>query len=57
MLKPPAMGAAPADAPRRIQMELPVAKPVAAGRGNLPPSAFSAAAPAVVDDAHIVLDY
>jgi len=56
MLKPPTMGAAPGDAPRRIQMELPAPKPTAA-RGNLPPGVFSAAAPAAAEDAMIVIDY
>ena len=60
MLKPPTMSAATGEAPRRIQMELPVARPVAAGRQNLPPGVVSAAAPAPVDnadDAATVLDY
>jgi soluble lytic murein transglycosylase-like protein len=54
MLKPP-MAAAPLDAPRRVQMELPGPTGLAARR-NLPPSLSSLPAPAAREDAEPVLD-
>jgi soluble lytic murein transglycosylase-like protein len=42
MLKPPSMGAAPGEAPRRVRMEL----PGVAARRNMPPAAVAPAAPA-----------